>query len=406
MERIKSTDFLLYIFCTEILLFSGGIRFIDYPRTCQVIWVATCFLMFLRRPKKVNIVIGSNVYVLFLIIWAFISTVVFNVKADNTYFYYIIYPLGMLLAIPYIRFSKFKNHLLWSLNILMLLSVLVHIGYNLNIVPVQHVEIGSQMRNFSFYIFNVKWDEYESVFFSFTRFSSIYWEPGMCQIVIMFVLVLFTDDIKRNLFNTIYILKKYGILILAILMTCSTMGYLVFALFVSGLIVFSSRKKMLLFPFYALVGAIFVFSIYNSTVVQDKLEQKNETSDRTSYAIRMADNIACLNIAIKNPIFGLGCNSKELMKSLIREGSITSSNGWLYSAAQMGITYLVVLLLALYHNLRKMDLGVPTIFPFTILFISQSNEAATYFPYMWIYACTFLSYKLNSNKHEVIYNHH
>ena len=323
-------------------------------------------------------------------VWAVVSTVFVNKKADNSFTYFISYPMGMLLAIPYIKFDKFKSYLLTCLNVLMFISIIVHVGYNLHIIPVSQFYFNDSLRTVCLFFFAF-WDDSMIGFVPFTRFCSIYWEPGMCQIVIMFVLVLFTEDIRRNIFNLKHIIKRYGILILSIILTGSTMGYLVFSAFVAGLLLFTphvSHNKRLL-PIYILVAIGFVAIVASSSVVQNKIGSE-DAENYKSTAVRLADNYACMSVALENPFWGLGVKSEELDDALYSEGNITASNGWLFTAAQLGVVYVLVLLFAIGKNLIQMKFCVPFLFPLLILVTTQSNEAMTYFPYMWIYACSFM----------------
>lgn len=398
MIKFKFSNILLYIFCLEILCFSGGLRFIENARACQLVWLSTCVLMYFMQPKFLKRNFESNLLIVFLAIWSFVSTVFINVKADYFFLRFISYPLGMIFAISFLRFNKFRKSFLYTANVLMSVSIIIHLLYNFDIIQASQVIINDYTRNLCYYFFNVKWDNIYLGVFPLTRFCSIYWEPGMCQIVIMFILVLHADDISKNLLNVSFIFRKYGILIAALILTGSTMGYIVMGVYFAGLFVLQNKRKITHYPFYIILGGALFYSVFTTDIVQDKLSQRNDVSDNTSYAIRLSDNIACLNVALENPIFGLGVNSKELQRHLTSEGNVTASNGWLYSAAEMGFVYLLVLLYAIYVNLKRMNFGISPLFLLSVLFISQSNESSTYFPYMWIYACTFLNYKTQRYK--------
>ena len=398
----KKFDFLLYIFCLEILCFSGGLRFIEYLTACQLIWLLTCFYMFLISSGKILVAISKNKLIILLMSLAVISTLIVNDRADNSFSYFITFPLGMILALPYLEFRTFRAALLKSLSVLLALSLIVYLGNNLHLLPTKEYFF-NEPRKVCMFFFSI-WGEKELGFLPFYRFCSIYWEPGMCQIVIMFIMILFTDVIRRNVFNYIFLLRKFGLLILSIILTGSTMGYLVLTIYYSCLVIFNPFvfKYKLLIPVFGILGVSIFFLVFSySSIVQDKIGDDAYDTNKSTVT-RLNDNIACLNVAINNPFFGLGVKSKNLEKELSSEGNVTSSNGWLYTAAQIGFFYFFLLLLKIYGNLKKMGLGIPTLLPFILLLMSQSNEAMTYFPYMWIYACTFISYdnnivKLQSN---------
>lgn len=391
-------NWILYIFCFEILCFSGGQRFdVENQIPTLLIWLATCFTAFLNSEKEFRIdewLIGV-IPVLFLMGWMLFSTVVVNIFSDFFFLSYLLFPVGMVISLYSFDFYKVRDCLLRLLSLIMLVSIIVHIGYNLEIIPAELEGDADKTLTMSLYFFNVGWGSFETI--PLTRFSSIYWEPGQCQIVIMYVLVLFSDDIQNHIYDIAYLLKKYGILLLSILLTGSTTGYIVFAMFVSGLLLFNGNmlnQRRILPIFLSAILAIGVFTFfYLSDVVQSKLELSESLSDENSYAIRMADNIACFTVAMEHPVFGMGVNSAELNAELEVYGNTTASNGWLFSAAQMGFVYIIVMFIAMYMNLRKMNFGILTIVPLIILILSQANEYATYFPITWMYCCPFGTYQ-------------
>jgi hypothetical protein len=391
-------NWILYIFCFEILCFSGGQRFdVENQIPTLLIWLVTCFTAFLNSEIEYRIeewFVGV-IPVLFLMVWMLISTVVVNIFSDFFFLSYLLFPVGMIISLYSFDFYKVRDCLLRLLSLIMVVSILVHIGYNLEIIPAELEGDAEKPLTMSLYFFNVGWGSFESI--PLTRFSSIYWEPGQCQIVIMYVLVLFSDDIQNHIYDIAYLLKKYGILLLSILLTGSTTGYIVFALFVSGLLLFNGNmlnQRRILPIFLSAILAIGIFSFfYLSDVVQAKLELSESLNDDNSYAIRMADNLACFTVAIDNPIFGMGINSVELNAELEAYGNTTASNGWLFSAAQMGFVYIIVMFVAMYMNIRKMNFGILTIVPLIILILSQANEYATYLPITWMYCCPFGTYQ-------------
>jgi hypothetical protein len=391
-------NWILYLFCFEILCFSGGQRFdVENQIPTLLIWLVTCFTAFLKSEREYKIeewLIGV-IPMLFLMVWMLISTVVVNIFSDFFFLSYLLFPVGMIISLYSFDFYKVRDCLLRLLSLIMLISIIVHIGYNLEIIPAELEGDADKTLEMSLFFFNVGWGDFENI--PLTRFSSIYWEPGQCQIVIMYVLVLFTDDIQKHIYDIGYLMKRYGILLLSILLTGSTTGYIVFALFVSGLLLFNANmlnQRRILPLFLSAILAIGIFSFfYLSDVVQSKLELSESLNDENSYAIRMADNIACFTVAVENPVFGMGVNSAELNAELEGYGNTTASNGWLFSAAQMGFVYIIVMIVAMYMNIRKMNFGILTVVPLIILILSQANEYATYFPITWMYCCPFGTYQ-------------
>lgn len=388
----------LYLLCFEFLLFSGGlVTSVDHASLCMITWALTSFLYYYAYRKTKNAIWAGNIKIYALIIsWIFVATFVINDQnADLSITAPIFYAIGVVFICSVETFENFRTALLKCANFLLLISIVVHLGHSFGVVPANNVLLGGSPTTMSLYLFHTEWDAGSVSSLGIYRFSSIYWEPGQAQIVIMFVLLLFTDDIKEKLLNFKYILSKYGILILALVLTQSTAGYLVFMLYFSIILLLNStiKKKKYLKPIFGILAVLFAFLMFNSSVIQDKFDQRNEKSEDTSYAIRMRDNIVCYEIASENPFFGCGLGSRYLEFQLSSRGSRTSSNGWLLTGAQVGFPYLIFILFFMLKRIKQMNLKIPAILLLLILVLSQCNEAFTYFPYIWIYVFKFKTYK-------------
>lgn len=388
----------LYLLCFEFLLFSGGlVTSVDHASLCMITWALTSFLYYYAYRKAKNAIWAENIKIYALIIsWIFVATFVINDQnADLSITAPIFYAIGVVFICSVETFVNFRTALLKCANFLLLISIVVHLGHSFGVVPANNILIGGSPTTMSLYLFHTEWDAGSVSSLGIYRFSSIYWEPGQTQIVIMFVLLLFTDDIKEKLLNFKYILSKYGILILALVLTQSTAGYLVFMLYFSIILLLNStiKKKKYLKPIFGILAVLFAFLMFNSSVIQDKFDQRNEKSEDTSYAIRMRDNIVCYEIASENPFFGCGLGSRYLEFQLSSRGSRSSSNGWLLTGAQVGFPYLFFILFFMLKRIKQMNLKIPAILLLLILVLSQCNEAFTYFPYIWIYVFKFKNYK-------------
>ena len=388
----------LHLLCFEFLLFSGGVvTSVGHASLCMIIWALSCFLYYYSYHKKNEFVFRDNIKKYALIIsWIFVVTFVINdPNADLSITAPVFYAIGVVFLCSIEAFDNFRKTLLKCANILFLISIVVHLGHSFGIIPAHDIPIGGIPRTLSLYLFHTEWDAGQVSSLGIHRFSSVYWEPGQAQVVIMYVLLLFTDDIKENLLKYKYILSKYGILILALILTQSSTGYLVFMLYFSCLLLFNNtiKKKKYLKPIFVLLTVLFAFLMFNSSVVQDKIDQRNEKSEDTSYAIRVRDNVVCYEIATENPLFGCGLGSRFLEFQLSKRGSRTSSNGWLLTGAQVGLPYLLFIFFCMFKRIKQMNLEMQTCLLLLILILSQCNEAFTYFPYIWIYVFKFKTYK-------------
>lgn len=326
----------------------------------------------------------------FLMLWTILATLWVNTPINNSYLRFIIFPLGFCLAYRYLEIQRLRKSILVLINWLLIISILVHFLAFAGFFSIENITISEANRNVSLHFFVVPTYELDMDIFPIPRFCSIYWEPGQCQIVLMYILVLYTKDICQNICNFIYIFKKYGFIFISIVLTGSTTGYFVFMLYIVSVLLFNDKvkKNFVIGIFFTLVAVAIVLFVLSTNVIQDKIAQ-SESAERSSFTIRMADNLACFQIAAENPIFGLGVNSKRLDSELFGGGSETASNGWLFSAAQMGFVYIFFLILLMYHNIKRMDLKVNSLLILLVLIISQANEHGTFFPYMWIYCLPF-----------------
>ena len=388
----------LHLLCFEFLLFSGGVvTSVGHASLCMIIWALSCFLYYYSYHKKNEFVFRDNIKKYALIIsWIFVVTFVINdPNADLSITAPVFYAIGVVFLCSIETFDNFRKTLLKCAYILFLISIVVHLGHSFGIIPAHDIPIGGIPSTLSLYLFHTEWDAGQVSSLGIHRFSSVYWEPGQAQVVIMYVLLLFTDDIKENLLKYKYILSKYGILILALILTQSSTGYLVFMLYFSCLLLFNNtiKKKKYLKPIFVLLTVLFAFLMFNSSVVQDKFDQRNEKSEDTSYAIRVRDNVVCYEIATENPLFGCGLGSRFLEFQLSKRGSRTSSNGWLLTGAQVGLPYLLFIFFCMFKRIKQMNLEMQTSLLLLILILSQCNEAFTYFPYIWIYVFKFKTYK-------------
>lgn len=392
MESIKKQEsslaaISLHLAIVEFLIFSGGIymtnSYLGNGTNALFVFCFTTFFRFLSvdsmKLERKNVKRW-----LFITIWVFLVTFVFGQGShDMSIMMYVLYSASVLLLISSTDFDRFRNLLLNYLVVLSIVSIIVQLGHDyLGIFNTNNTYIkASGDVVFYTYVFNTEWGE--------NRLASIYWEPGQYQIVIFYTLVLFAEEwsvLSKWREN----LKKFGVLFVALFMTISTTAYLMMMLMVIIVFVKSSRNHLRLIPIYFAFGAVAVFFLYNSDAVQDKEEQRESGSDRTSYAVRLADNLGCLMVTLDDPLTGYGIGSSMLENRLLSEGSETSSNGWLYGSAQMGIPYILFILICIWKNLKRMSPHTNTLLLFALLVLSQCNEYFITFPYMYMYIFEFL----------------
>lgn len=394
--------FLFNILVLAVLLLAGGIFFaVERPKISMTIFLFTSIIYALiTKSYRKKSFLSNSIIFFTLLLFVVLSTFVFNSNAvDNTYLQYLFYSFAMCLFISSVEFDRFRNRLIFYANLICLLSIIIQVLYNLGFVQPKIQYMGGLYRTMVGSLFQVQWG-------GENRMSGIYWEPGQYQIVIIFVLCLFIDELKTLKIK--YIVKRFGLIFLALLMTRSTTGYIVFAILIMIILSFSeySKSHRLLIPGVVFISVCVGYLILSGSVVQEKFAQDEDAS---SYMIRMADNQALLKITMENPIFGLGVETKQLKIQKKQYGSETSSNGWLNASASLGLLYVGFIFVCMYKRIKKMNFKVPTVLIMLVLFVSQCNEAALYLPYIYMYIYIYADYSMkqkqnNDGKKSLVHN--
>lgn len=371
-----------HLLAIEYIVLSGSIIIgMQYAGISKFIFILTSILFFITSYKddcwRKNF--NYNLKTLLLLCsWVLVNCILINPSEIHSFINFIAYPTFAFLTIPFMSFKRFRNLLLKYLNILSLISIIVQLLHNKHVLPAYPVVIDSLRYDVSLYFFNTGWGG--------NRLSSIYWEPGQYQIVIFYVLCLFTDELIK-LHHWRSIIKRFGVLFIALTMTYSTTGYISFITLFAGVLLYSKiktfNKVVLLFP----IGIIAIYNIIYSSTIQDKM-----ITSHVSYNTRINDNIACLNISIENPIFGLGINTENIRRKFLLYDNQTSSNGWLYTSASLGFPYIIIIFILMYKNIKRMKPGIHPVFIFLVLLISQCNEFRIVFPYLWMYIFRYRKY--------------
>lgn len=386
--------FFKYLVIVEFILFSGGVRFnAAYPAITMVVFVLTtlCFCIINHCFKK-DVSQNNFKICAILIAWVVFTNFVTNHSAvNNRYLNYVMYAIGSVFAISTFNYKEFKEKYLKCFNTLMTLSILVFILSAVGVLSGKYTAMGGYELEMKWYLFNINDTQGH-------RLSGPYWEPGQLQIVIYYSLCLYFDEISELIHKPIKVLKRFGIIFLALILTQSTMAYITFLVFFLAVILtsISTRKTRLSLPII-LFGAVWLSSyILDSSVISEKLSEDGDNS--ASYMIRQADNLALIQMTLDNPLFGTGVETNAYENLKISYDSETSSNGWLNASAMLGIPYLLFVIIIIYRNLytRYKHFGfIITVVLFIVLIMCQSNEASVYFPYLYLY---LYSFRDNSDK--------
>lgn len=393
---IKAKNFSwIDVICIESLLFSGSQVIGRYMSILLMVWVTTCIIAYWKSPVKDKKSLSFNKRVIIMqIIWVLATTLLFHNAITLYWTTYILFPLGAIFANAAYGVKFYREKLLAYLNILLLISLIIHFMHNYGLVPAVQSE---DIHKYSYYFFNVEWGTFTLLGNDLFRFSSIYWEPGQLQIVLFYILLLFFDDIRDHIGDIKYIIKKFGLIFISLILTFSTTGFLCLALLMSLLVLRqpgqTSLYKKLFLGLVALYGcSLLLFS----DAVQNKVEQKESANEGTSYAIRLYENITAMEITFENPIFGLGIDTNEKQREYNSAGIDGCSNGWLQLSSMCGIPYLLSIIILLFYGTYRMTHSyIDSIIVSSILVLSQANEGVTAFPYVWLYVYKFSRFSLS-----------
>lgn len=364
-----------------MIVLSGSERFfIDWGFVCILLLTLLSLIVFLKKKTSISGSLSSYVILIYPIIHVIFLSNNFN---SNLAYICVLFLLSGFWAIRTYNFYDFRELWLKYLNIICIISLIVQSLHDIGLLIPDSVFKGGTLS--TLYFFNCDWGKY--------RLASIFWEAGQFQIILIFTLCLFTDELYNRKSWKIYF-RRHGIVLISLLFTQSTTGYLALMILALGYFLYPKNRKVSFVKrvYMSLIFIGMVFLLSQSNAIQEKLNQSQELEKVSSTTIRLQDNMALLSVVMEAPLVGYGLDTKILNERSQYHDTITSSNGWLYAAASFGMIYIVFLLYVIYKRVRILPSGIPCLFICAALIISQSNEYFIFFPYMLPYLFKFKSY--------------
>lgn len=383
-------NILLHLAIIEFFFFSGEVYYTSVMLgggKIKLLFVFTCVAYYLLQRENFENVFSNTKKLIAIICWILICTYLFGQGRHGFQWAdYVQFALGVYLLCSSVDINRFRDLLLKYLVWLSVISIIVQIGHDyLGIFPAStYVDARGEPRYLSLGLFTTEWGE--------NRLASIFWEPGQYQIVIYYILVLFADE-WSDISKIGHSVRKFSVLIIAIILTLSTTAYLILGFVMLVVLVRSGSGYLKYLPFILALCCTAMYFIYNSEAVQRKVEMQEDENQESSYTIRLADNLACIMVTLEDPLTGFGPGSDEMESRLFSEGSETSSNGWFYGSAQLGIPYILFLWICMWGSLKRINTKSNTLLLFLILLLSQANESVIYFPYIFMYVFQFAERK-------------
>lgn len=373
-----------YIMVLGMILISGGVFFfMMYAIIFVPLFFICSLLYFIRFQKQID---GYNSRLLFFFILYYLVSyhIVASQHINGQYNTYIVYQFLLLSSyflISTITFDEFKKCYTNLCCGITLFSILLFIMVIIDIVkPI----------SFNNYLM-VLLDVYgESRVLG--RLHGPFWEPGVLQIILNIALI-FNIDSLTSITKIKKQIRKFSIIIVGILLTISTAGYVNLMLIGVVCLIFSKVLKKNVFITISLLSCAFfiLYLLFSSEAIQGKLSQQGE--EETSYEIRMADNLGMINMTKERPIFGYGLASKEYDDRSWYMDNRTSSNGLLFITSHLGIPFLLFYLFFIYVSVRRLFKKSLSLMLFPIVLLLQMTEVFFYFPLSYVFVFRFKNKK-------------
>lgn len=388
--KISSLDKLvawIFVFTTGSLCWA-----LNYTSICFLFYLLLAIANFFVRKNKTPLRPDvSFFYIVSISIIALISTILIGGKyGNNAMFGYIVIMVGSYLIISQYNFYYFRRLILDVLYYISLIGIPVFLLNELEVLPTITVVLRDGISHVLFFIYHLGWPKI------FHRYAGIWHEPGACQILYNMILILYIDNFIKWQWNKGE-LKRIIVIIISVLLSMSTTGYLIFILlmvYCGFRAKFGGKYRWILKPIILLTSIIVSLIMFNSDVVSNKLDEDPETGlEATSKISRLNENLNMFEAFSEKPILGWGLGSKEQINYFVRGGNDGQSNGFLYLMSAWGSVWLIVFLITLFISTNKIFRNLPTtIFVVLLYIILFCSERYLEYPIAYLLLIKFKTY--------------
>jgi len=368
LSIILSADSLIFGAVGYALL--GYVRFVFY-------FVMSLSLVFFSKIK-----IKSDIFIIFLVISCIIlMSSVFNNDFSLGHLVLILIYIYSMIFISYINIDEFIKIFQNVVFVLALISLIVYLlsvsMYSfVNILPKITNKAGNQF--YSLFIMNIP-----DIYALYRNFG-LFREPGVYQMYlnVSLIFMLFYKNIEAKIY-------KISIIILTILSTFSTTGYIVMLSLLLTFFILTNNKKKFKY-FLGLISTIILFIIFaklfNYNIIELVFLTKNISATSISETERYLSVFVNLYIGFNNLLYGAGIShTVELFqyftKNIYYFETIHNTNHILIKFANFGIIYLIISLVGYYNFVKSLNNStVATWFLFITLMIMFIGEEVTFSP--------------------------
>jgi len=370
-----------YVLLFLLLAFSGNPVFTE-NKFFLIIFGIVLIIILLISKIKINFLFKKSLFqyvFYFLVIFSLQFVVLGFVSFEGVVNFFFKIVVGAIIV--YLLGYNFREK---YLNLMYFLGVISIIGFLINVNGIKIPAIVEVNNNSSVILFgtlNVLFDSGPM------RNSGMFWEPGAYSGYLLLIPIMYFSDLKElwNLHK-----RKCIVLLIALLTTLSTTGYIILFLILIYYLMVKSGKKFLVYlslPFI-LSGMYKIFTQVD--FLGEKIETQFESTNSSSNIGEdfSADRFGALAFDLyyinKHPLIGNGIHSKTRYEDhqylvLDEDSGITShGNGFSNFVASMGILSMALLFYLLYkrYPFSKLD----SIFVILILILILQGEQFLNYP--------------------------
>lgn len=352
-NRIESCFLYILSYC---MIYISGTAKQQFGGTfmAQLLIFSFTFILFVQTYKKIEVRVARVTIV--LLMGAFALS--FN---SGEFFLNFIYKIMMFLFFFGTCIFFEKKHIFFEeilFQTFIFLSILSFIGFILvnfvKLSSLQSTAIGIYKNFYGIYYYSTAlWVDVGV--FHFYRMASIYWEPGVyaMYLCIAFCYVAFLREHKRT--NGIYIV----FIVINILLTVSTTGYMILALLLVALwfnkarVVPTERRAAGI----VILGAAFLIAL-SVLIVKKNSTNVDVMSDGkiyNSYDMRLLDLTVGIRLFLRHPIAGVGYYNMEEFSELLGydRGDSNGIISWMFQMGILGVIFLVIPFIKFYFKCLK-----------------------------------------------------
>lgn len=379
-----------YFIATLFILTSGSVWWLTTfgAAGAFIILLLVGIINVVRKKRRLN---NSWLFILIVMVICSLNAVILQRQyEDNSMLGYIVCITATYLIISQYDFLYFVKLLTNVLVVILVIAIPVYLLCSFNIIPAYHKQMLGTPFMMSGYIFTIGWWE------PFERFSGLWHEPGACQILLNSILWLNFKKIQKWEL-TKHDKIKFTIILIGIILTKSTAGYLVFLCFLLAIGFTSkvrSRHRLVIYTVLCVSMISASIVLFNDDVIQKKLFNE-PGKESVSKRDRKKDAIAFIKVANLYPLTGAGIGTDLFFKKAKEYGMSARSSGILLYTASLGYTWLLLFMYTCFVRIRRLKYGEATLFLFISVLIMQNNEMYIEYPITNLFIFKFHSYLEN-----------